>query len=345
MTAKVSLCMIVKNEERSLRHCLDSVKNKVNEIIIVDTGSTDATKEVAKEYNAIIKEYAWNDDFSAARNYSISFASNEYILIMDADEVLDQELDIKKEIARDLDYYILHIKNYDSDGHTSNHQAIRLFKNNIGLQYGGSIHEHLQINFTHSKDTINGYIHHFGYLNEVVKYKKKEKRNKDLLIKEVKLNPSGYNYYNLGKQLKIESNYPEALKNFQKAFNKSKGKTYLSNLVYHLADCLRHLRRFNEALHVLKDATAVYPEHTDLFYLQGLIYLDLKYYSEAIHAFQHCLKLGDSKESNSISGTGGYLSCYALSMVYKQVGDRVKSFEFAYQSLKEQKSNFKSCLF
>ena len=75
----ISLCMIVKNEERILARCLDSVKDLVDEIIIVDTGSADATKRIAAEYTDKIYDFTWIDDFSAARNFAFSKASKEYI--------------------------------------------------------------------------------------------------------------------------------------------------------------------------------------------------------------------------------------------------------------------------
>ena len=87
----ISLCMIVKNEEHILARCLDSVADLVDEIVIVDTGSTDRTREVAAKYTDKLFEFAWTDDFSAARNFSFSKASMEYIYSADADEVLDQE--------------------------------------------------------------------------------------------------------------------------------------------------------------------------------------------------------------------------------------------------------------
>ena len=82
----ISLCMIVKNEEVFLRGCLDSVKDFVDEIVIVDTGSEDATLQIAREAGAKIIETEWNDDFSAARNLSLSEANYEWILVLDADE-------------------------------------------------------------------------------------------------------------------------------------------------------------------------------------------------------------------------------------------------------------------
>lgn len=87
----ISLCMIVKNEEKILARCLESVAPLMDEIIIVDTGSTDGTKEIAARYTDLIYDFAWEGDFSAARNFSFSKASCDYIYTADADEVLNQE--------------------------------------------------------------------------------------------------------------------------------------------------------------------------------------------------------------------------------------------------------------
>lgn len=87
----ISLCMIVKNEEKVLRRCLDSIKDLMDEIIIVDTGSTDRTKEIASEYTEHIYDFEWINDFSAARNFAFSKASCDYIYSADADEVVNDE--------------------------------------------------------------------------------------------------------------------------------------------------------------------------------------------------------------------------------------------------------------
>ena len=89
--ATISVCMIVKNEERVLARCLDCLKNIADEIIIVDTGSTDSTRSVAARYTDKIYEYSWTGDFAAARNFSFSKASMDYIYAADADEVIDEE--------------------------------------------------------------------------------------------------------------------------------------------------------------------------------------------------------------------------------------------------------------
>ena len=87
----ISLCMIVKNEEDTLARCLDCIKDIVDEIIIVDTGSTDLTKEIAKNYTNLVYDFKWIDDFSAARNFSFSKATKDYCLWLDADDVISKK--------------------------------------------------------------------------------------------------------------------------------------------------------------------------------------------------------------------------------------------------------------
>lgn len=88
---EISLCMIVKNEEKVLARCLDSIVDLMDEIIIVDTGSTDDTKKIAQKYTKNIYDFEWVDDFSAARNFSFSKATKDYIYVADADEVIDEK--------------------------------------------------------------------------------------------------------------------------------------------------------------------------------------------------------------------------------------------------------------
>ncbi|WP_337960802.1 glycosyltransferase family 2 protein [Caloramator sp. mosi_1] len=90
----ISLCMIVKNEENNIAKCLNSIKDYVDEIIITDTGSTDNTKEIAKSFTDKIFDYNWNNNFADARNFCISKAKNDWVLVLDADEVVI-EFDIK----------------------------------------------------------------------------------------------------------------------------------------------------------------------------------------------------------------------------------------------------------
>ena len=87
---KISLCMIVKNEEKVLARCLESAKGFADEIIIVDTGSTDRTLDIVSGYTSKVYSYPWKDDFSAARNESFSKATMDYCMWMDADDILKE---------------------------------------------------------------------------------------------------------------------------------------------------------------------------------------------------------------------------------------------------------------
>ncbi|MCR5691841.1 MAG: glycosyltransferase family 2 protein [Eubacterium sp.] len=105
---QISLCMIVKNEEKVLARCLDSIVDLMDEVIIVDTGSTDKTKEIAKKYTDKIYDFQWVDDFSAARNFAFSKATMPYIYTADADEVLNPEnhqrfQDLKEVLLPEID--------------------------------------------------------------------------------------------------------------------------------------------------------------------------------------------------------------------------------------------------
>ena len=89
---KLSVCMIVKNEEKTLARCLYSIKDIADEIVVVDTGSTDKTTDIAQEFGAKVFSLDWKDDFSAARNFSLEKATGAWILIIDADEVLSKDV-------------------------------------------------------------------------------------------------------------------------------------------------------------------------------------------------------------------------------------------------------------
>ena len=148
----VSLCMIVKNEADILRRCLDSYKGIYNELIIVDTGSTDSTKTIASEYTDKIYDFTWINDFSAARNFAFSKCSMEYIFSADADEVLTEEnktafLNLKEILLPEID--IVQMK-YVNIGHNmvyNSRKELRpkLFKRLREFTWISPIHETVRL--------------------------------------------------------------------------------------------------------------------------------------------------------------------------------------------------------
>ncbi len=153
----ISLCMIVKNEENVLDVCLSRVKDYVDEIVIVDTGSTDNTINIAEKYTDKIYHFEWCDDYSAPRNYANQFATCEYILNLDADELVLEYSFFDKFQKSDREYFSSHIlnckfeqdKSYDFDYYYMNmvvqfeNSRVILYKNNTGFHYEGIIHEYI----------------------------------------------------------------------------------------------------------------------------------------------------------------------------------------------------------
>jgi glycosyltransferase involved in cell wall biosynthesis len=146
MPAALSLCLIVKNEERNLARCLDSVRDLASECIVVDTGSTDATPQIAARYQAEVIPFDFTSvDFAAARNHAIDRARGRWILMLDADEILDGAAApmIEKLIALDENagYYLeRHNHGSGTDGPTTDF-VVRLFPNRPNYRYRGRVHE------------------------------------------------------------------------------------------------------------------------------------------------------------------------------------------------------------
>lgn len=148
--ATISLCMIVKNEEKTLGRCLESIKNIADEIIIVDTGSSDRTIEIAKKYDAKIFEFKWCNDFSAARNYSFSKASMDYVFWLDADDLLLEEdrvklKDLKESINPEIDVVMMkyNIATDDNGYPLCTIYRERVLKRSMNFAWHDPVHEYI----------------------------------------------------------------------------------------------------------------------------------------------------------------------------------------------------------
>lgn len=148
----ITLCIIVKNEEEVIGRCLDSVQGIVDEIIIVDTGSNDQTKEIVSKYTSKLYDFPWIDDFSAARNFAFNLATQDYILWLDADDVImesDREkfLVFKKSLDPTVDSVTMHYHlAHDENGQvTSSLRRNRLVKRANKFRWIGAVHEYLEV--------------------------------------------------------------------------------------------------------------------------------------------------------------------------------------------------------
>ena len=219
--------MIVKNEERFLGGCLDSIKDVADQIIVVDTGSTDKTSDIAKQYNAQIYYFDWCDDFSAARNVSLKYATGDWILWMDADERLAPEstrhlLSILSHEKMPI-VYKTNIHSIWRDNSTLQlSSAFRIFNNYKGICFSGRIHEQVKLSAFSGKAEerdSNVVIHHLGYGLDSASAKRKSRRNRKLLKQMVEESPdSAYAHYTLAQHYSMNEEHGKALKHYEKSY-------------------------------------------------------------------------------------------------------------------------------
>src|SRR3989338_3131491 len=302
----ISCCMIVKNEEKFLEQCLNSIKELVDEIIIVDTGSADKTKEIAAQFTDKIFDFQWCDDFSTARNESLKHASGDWILVLDADETISSQdhEHIKKLIATDMFLgYFLILRNYSNELNLTNYfsskddiyleskicsgwketSALRLFKNDPKLQYGGVIHESISLSNIEERKVLNSSvpIHHFG---NVLKPITAEKHDfyEQLTLKKVDQDPNFFSYFELGNVYVRKENLDKALVFFQKSveFN---GAFFESLLM--LGNVYLMKQEFNLAKNCYLRALKLNSKNANLYSNLALILMNEKDYNGAIDSF------------------------------------------------------------
>lgn len=321
----ISLCMIVKNEEQNLSNCLNNIKNKVDEIVIVDTGSTDKTVELAQKYTDKVFHFKWCDDFAAARNYSIEKAQNAWILVLDADEKVEsfdkKTVDTFINSNEKLVGRIKRINTFkDSTGEKRLFERVnRLFNKNY-FKYDGIIHEQIVAKDGKDYNTVNVDIsaNHIGYEKHIINNTNKISRNKELLQKAIskKANDS-YLYYQLGKTFFMEKDYLAARANFEKALELGIDEKleYSEDLIESYAYALIDLKEYNKALE-LKKYEEVYSSIADFNFVMALIYMNNGKFKEAVMKFEQCK---NSKEGK-IEGVNSYLADYNIGVIYECLG-------------------------
>ncbi|MDB5043517.1 MAG: hypothetical protein JWN27_4243 [Candidatus Eremiobacteraeota bacterium] len=209
LPAGISLCMIVKNEERFLAECLESVRGVVDEICLVDTGSTDRTIEIARKFGAVVIDRPWRDDFSWARNESLNLATRRWTLVLDADEEVAPEslalLRALRETPADLTAVYLQIRNLVDDesgmGSTMSHILPRIFPTTPRIRYRNVIHENVVLDGnTHLPAIVSPIlVLHKGYTKAVLDGRGKNDRNKPLLERAIReASGDAFSWFNFG---------------------------------------------------------------------------------------------------------------------------------------------------
>ena len=198
----ISLCMIVRDEAKHITGCLKSVRNIVDEMIVVDTGSADGTPEIAIGLGAKVYRHPWQDDFSLHRNQSIGYTSGDWILILDADERLEEKSvqKIRKSLRNSKENAIAFrvISYTDEKGSHITANSPRLFRNHSGFHYDGIVHNQARFQGPCRFSYIT--IYHYGYLLDEKIKRKKAQRTKTLLLTQIQSAPEDpMPYANLAK--------------------------------------------------------------------------------------------------------------------------------------------------
>lgn len=322
----ISVCIIAKNEARKIERLLTSLAPYHFEIVIVDTGSTDQTREIAGKYTDRIFDFAWVDDFSAARNYSLRMASYDWILMMDCDEWI-KSLDLEE-----LTYFRKHLSAAVGSVTRENltgsplqpsmtcDQTERFF-NRKRYHYTGRIHEQLTPKFDKTFETflLNTTIGHDGYLMTEAERAAKSQRNISLLEKELAQNPANpYLLYQLGKGYEMINDYAGACSYYQKAlgFDLDPELAYVQALVVSYGEALLGMQKYHEALQ-LEGIYDSFANTADFLYLMGIIYLKNELYENALTQFEKAVTFPNARKS----GANSFLSYYEIGRILSMISE------------------------
>ncbi len=344
----ISLCMIVKNESEVLERCLNCVKHIVDEIVIVDTGSTDNTKSIAKKYTDSIYDFVWEDDFSKARNFSFSKATKDYIMWLDADDILLEEdqkklIQLKSTLNKDTSVVMMKYNvAFDEEGNpTYSFYRERLVLNSMNFQWIGAVHEVIEPKGNIMYSTIA--ICH--------RKLKKSDTNRNLRILEKCLQENGKldtrQQFYYGRELMYQGMYERAITALETFIQLEDG--WIENRIDACKDmgfCYGKLGMKEEQLSIL-----FYSFHFDVPRGEvccdiGQCFLENNQYMQAIYWYKQALNI----TPNTTSGGFYHLDCYSF-IPYIQLCvcyDKLQNIEEAYKyhnMAKECKPNHPSVLY
>ena len=320
----ISVCMIAKNEDNHIEECLKRLRPCKFEIVVVDTGSVDRTVEIAHKYTDKVFHFAWCDDFSSARNFSIQQASNDWVLIIDCDEYLENanlaDLEELLEgnnpsvgmISRNNPYSIQGVRSIMSE------RIGRLF-NRKYCHYEGSIHEQvckLDGREPESFD-IPLTFYHEGYVSESDK-RMRATRNLEMLLHDLEIKgPSPYIYFQLGQNYCSLNDIEKAAHYYKLGLDlKADPKSaFVQSMTETYGYCLMELAKYDLAMKI-QDKYELLSHRADFVYLMGMIYMKKGMYDKAIAEFRKATTL----TIYSRKGVNSYRANYNIASIYETLG-------------------------
>lgn len=350
MTKKMSICMIVKDEEKNLRRCLDSLKllieEKHIELIIVDTGSNDNTVSIAREYTDRVYFHDWNGSFSAMRNISISYATGEWIFIIDADEELETpegllSLLMSKPIEK---YKTVRIKEKNLISTSRNklilHTQERLFRNDGTFRYEGTIHN--QPIFQHPVLTVGDiWLIHYGYVSEDKELmEKKFKRTAGMLEKELQKDPENVYYrFQLARSYTMHDEHYRAYEEIKKAYTSIKKQPEdIIKSIYLYGEYARiclSIEKFQEVIEVCNEGLKYEENYLDLYFYMGHALLSLEDNNQGVNYLLQYLDFYNKYNNNELNLSNFFTADMfsADTSAFEQTLNRLVSLIYSHRSL------------
>jgi glycosyltransferase involved in cell wall biosynthesis len=361
----ITQCIIAKNEEKNIKYCLSHLKTVVDEQIVVDTGSTDKTVEIAEGLGAKVFHFEWINDFSAARNYALDKAKGDWIIFLDCDEYFSESSvplilkNIKKASElKNIDGITCELINIDKNKRvlsTVKNISARIYKRKKSLRYRNKVHEvlyndknkDLKLKNIDACDYIK--IYHTGYDSKEVEEKNKNERNISLLEKELELNPND-SYLNLylSKQFYMSKKYKESLECANKSLKNidfSQELNYYCNIYSTIMYAMIPLSvSYDDVKQVFDEAVSKYPDYPDFYRSIGKSALNNGKIDEAIIYLNKCIYCCNNYSRNTESlAIGQIVDTYNdLLIAYIIKKDNIKIVETSVLLLKNDKYNFEN---
>lgn len=345
----ISLCMIVKDEAKVLARCLSSVRDYVDEIVVVDTGSTDDTIEIVKAYGGKVFSHPWDHDFSKHRNQSLGYARGEWIFILDADEVLkNYDRECLSMLCKDHQadaFYFSVINVFNGGASRAIKSQIRLFRNSREIGYKGIVHNQL---FGYKEPKFcSGLIYHDGYDLSAEKRTKKFSRTKNLLLSQIDNDPNNYwHRHNLAVAYSSNFMFEEAEREGRQAIRLAESQDgrnpNLAWACYIVAMSNFKLEDLDSAEHFALKGLKVFKRHLDSCFVLILVYHSRKDWQKLFYYGRKFLKGIDRLKSGRLpQEIGGIV--HTLDEGWR-VRVALGEYYLAERSLNEAKDEFKAAL-
>lgn len=286
MSAHVSLTMIVKDEEENLPACLASLPEGFQDTVIVDTGSSDRTRDVASRLGARVYDFSWCDDFSAARNEALRHAACPWIFWMDADDRLDgpnrdRLRDLLERLGNEDEAYVMTcISCRDrTTGASSVTEHLRLFRNRPEIRWQNRVHEQIRPAVERCGGRLRQtdiLIHHRGYLEPSARVRKAERNLRLLALQDADAPGDPFVAYNIGHCHHVLGRMAEAVSCWQRSLrNASPNAPYLRRLYALLVEGCDQLGQKQRALEFCREGRGRFPDDPELLFREGTLWIEL----------------------------------------------------------------------